>query len=238
MFLCQYHAKDELVKLDVGWLDKWKEYKLTDKKTSFGSIVRQCEKATVRIITDNDVREVNYLGKKNDIVTIKSGYAANDAMPLYFLLVRLQDTHPFVTFASFVEGGAKRVCFELSKDERAIIENWEGWFQNYKQNAFSARKLMPCNERYAVLKVTPDKFWGICWTFPWKIDFPVMICPYAIKRTQPDLGYGIGKASLEWDDHGEELYQLAYKYRADKKVTLEQIREAYKLFRNETETFI
>ena len=238
MFLRQYYTKDEVEKLDVDWLDKWKDYLLTDKKTSFGSIVKQCSKATVRIIMDNEVRVVTYLGKTKDNVTIKSGYAANDAQPLYFLLGQLLETHPYVTFTSFVEDGVNRVCFELSKNERALIENWKGWFQNYKQNVFSARGLMPCNEKYVVLKVEPNKYWSVNWTFPWEMEIPLMICPYTIKRTQPDILYGFGKPTLVWDDCEEKLYQMTYNQRADKSVTMEQIRDAYKDFRKETEAFI
>lgn len=237
MFLQQYHSKEELTTLNINWLDKWMDYVPTNNNISYATILRKSNNATVRICIDKDARNVSYLGKNKNVVSILMGSHSSDDMPWYFLFNQLLETHPYAVYTSYKEGKNAKACYELSKDKRPLIENWKDWFLSFKTNFFSARRLMPCNEKYIVLKVVPDKFWSVDWTFPWKMDVPLMICPYIIKRDDQDVSF-MRKTILAWDDCEEKLYQRVFDHRADEKVTLEDIRVAYKMFRIDTETYI
>lgn len=50
--------------------------------------------------------------------------------------------------------------------------------------------------------------------------------------------FGAGKTSLAWDDCEDVLYKMVFEHRADEKVTIEQIIEAYKVFKQDTEAYI
>lgn len=240
MFLRQYNSKEELQAMKLDWMDKWRDFTLMEKgsKTTFASILKDSKNATVRLFEADDAAVVSYKGKVKNTVSLVMGPAASDITPLHFLLNQLLESHPYVTYTSCVESGVDKVCYEMDKKNRQLIENWKGWFKYYQAHAYSARRLMPCNEKYAILKVERDDYWDVAWTFPWKMDVPFMICPYIIKREQPDRMFGLGKPSLVWDDCEEKLYQMVYEHRADKSVTLEQIRDTYKIFRSETEAYI
>lgn len=238
MFLQQYHTKEELSSMKVDWLDKWQEYTLADKKTSLSTIIRQGKNATVRYIIDDNAKEMTYVGRQRKMVCIKDGLLSKDSSILCFMLNYLMTSHPYVVYTTFTEEGAEKKCFELSKTKRPLIENWKGLFQSCKLRMLSTRMLIPCNDKYAALRVDRDEYWSVMWTFPWKLDVPLMICPYAVRRERTASTFGMGNVTMEWDDCEEKLYQMVFDHRADESVTLEQIRETYKVFRADTEVYI
>ena len=63
-----------------------------------------------------------------------------------------------------------------------------------------------------------------------------MICPYA--RRMEAGGWRPTVTKIEWDDSDGELYQLAFDNRADKTVTLEDIRKAYERFRTKLDPIV
>lgn len=239
MFLQQYHTPEELQKLNVDWVDAaWKEYGLSNK-TLFKKIIKDCQKLTVRVIADNGLRNVEYLGKQGKYIVIKKSIGAGENVPLLFLLNHLASTtHKYSVYTSYSEDGKSLPCYELAVNKRPLIENWKGWFARYKVIAYSARTLMPCNEKYSELRVKHQNHWPAARIFDWLFDGPFMICPYVVEHE--DLGYSYTSSvpKLVWNDDNEKLYQLVYENRVDESVTLEQIREKYKEFRKDTESAI
>lgn len=129
--------------------------------------------------------------------------------------------------------------FELSKGKpEVIIDDWTSWFKSYLyQNHYYSRNLMPCDDKYKCLRVKETNFLGgFCdHTFEKiKKKYPQMICPY-IRIT--DGGFFTESRMLK-ELVNDKLYNMVYDNRFDEAVTMEQIKETYRQFIDDTKQYV
>ncbi|MBO2525646.1 MAG: hypothetical protein CW341_08120 [Bacteroidetes bacterium] len=133
----------------------------------------------------------------------------------------------------------KVAYIELSKgNNEVIIDDWEVWFNQYLSHDHYSRNLMPCVEKYKVLHVKERVvIWG-CQDFTFSSvnqNYPKMVCPYVRFSEEGDSYYWPKKLKLSITD---KLYQFVYDNRFDESVTLEQIKEGYQNFLDDTKQYV
>lgn len=132
----------------------------------------------------------------------------------------------------------KVAYIELSKgNNEVIIDDWEVWFKQYLSLSHYSRNLMPCIDAYKALQIKENAvIWG-CQDFTFssiKQNYPKMVCPY-IRVPEDGNMYWTNKLC---ESVSERLYQFVYDNRYDESVTMDQIKEAYQKFLNDTRSSV
>lgn len=132
----------------------------------------------------------------------------------------------------------KVVYIELSKgNSEVIIDDWDIWFKQYLSLSHYSRNLMPCIDAYKALQIKENAvIWG-CQDFTFssiKQNYPKMVCPY-IRVPKDGNMYWTNKLC---ESVSERLYQFVYDNRYDESVTMNQIKEAYQKFLNDTRSSV
>lgn len=134
----------------------------------------------------------------------------------------------------------KDAYIELSKGDGDInveIEDWELWFDLYLSHQSYARNLMPCIDKYKHLRIKDLDIIRRCRDFTFNIviqDYPQMVCPYIRKQRK---GYVFRPEKLE-KSLSDKLYQYVYDNRFYEHVTMEQIKNTYKQFIDDTQQYV
>lgn len=134
----------------------------------------------------------------------------------------------------------KDAYIELSKGDGDInveIEDWELWFDLYLSHQSYARNLMPCIDKYKHLRIKDLDIIRRCRDFTFNIviqDYPQMVCPYIRKQRK---GYVFRPEKLE-KSLSDKLYQYVYDNRFYEHVTMEQIKDTYKQFIDDTQQYV
>lgn len=134
----------------------------------------------------------------------------------------------------------KDAYIELSKGDGDInveIEDWKLWFDLYLSHQSYARNLMPCIDKYKHLRIKDLDIIRRCRDFTFNIviqDYPQMVCPYIRKQRK---GYVFRPEKLE-KSLSDKLYQYVYDNRFYEHVTMEQIKNTYKQFIDDTQQYV
>ena len=176
--------------------------------------------------------EVNQ--EKISTVVIYYDYNSDDA---FFLHKIIRESHPYSNIDFYENKWNKHeIVFSRNKPNRVIgdMKMWLNMYMHADQQY--ARGLMPCPTEYDKLAVNlNDDIKEIlnyiyCGYFPYQ--GPVMVCPY-IKTYKNISCYG-----LKYDIVGEKLYSFVYKHRLDKSTTMEEIKQQYEQFYNDTKDLL
>ena len=130
-----------------------------------------------------------------------------------------------------------KVCVELTKgDSEVIIDNWDEWFKHYLLRNNYSRCLMPCVHEFKVLRIKDginNMGYGDFTFENVKQKYPQMICPY-IRVFKEGYHHPQNlKVSIS-----DKLYKYVYDNRFDESVTMEQIKETYKRFLDDTKQYV
>ena len=130
-----------------------------------------------------------------------------------------------------------KVCVELTKgDSEVIIDNWYEWFKHYLLRNNYSRCLMPCVHEFKVLRIKDginNMGYGDFTFENVKQKYPQMICPY-IRVFKEGYHHPQNlKVSIS-----DKLYKYVYDNRFDESVTMEQIKETYKRFLDDTKQYV
>ena len=132
----------------------------------------------------------------------------------------------------------KVVYIELSKgNSEVIIDDWDIWFKQYLSLSHYSRNLMPCIDAYKALQIKENAVIWECQDFTFssiKQNYPKMVCPY-IRVPKDGNMYWTNKLC---ESVSERLYQFVYDNRYDESVTMDQIKEAYQKFLNDTRSSV
>ena len=143
----------------------------------------------------------------------------------------------------FYTDSAKGIYVELEyceghcENPKIEIVNWEIWFKQYLSNNHYARNLMPCVDKYRNLRIKEKSittwFRDVTLGMP-RHDYPQMVCPYMKCSANSSICWH-NKLKLSISD---KLYQFVYDNRYDERVTMEQIKNTYKQFIDDTQQYV
>lgn len=168
-----------------------------------------------------------------------------------FCILESSDYNPFLNFIKYIcsKKGFMYLSFDKYNDGRKIIASKFDnhgvylkdimlWLIRYKRNTDYSRGLMPCNQRYQKLELS-DKFnlpFADDNTFSsFHIKYPIMICPYVRKFKDDDKYLRVRSLDISCD---ESLYDLVFKYRKDPNTTIDEIKDTYKMFLEDTKIYL
>lgn len=130
-----------------------------------------------------------------------------------------------------------KTCIEITKgDSEVIIDNWSVWFKQYLSRNDCSRSLMPCVNGYKALQIREgvNTLWYRDFTFEMvRQAYPQMICPYV--RVSKEGYHHPQNLKVSISD---KLYKFVYDNRFDESVTMEQIKEAYQRFIDDTKQYV
>lgn len=133
----------------------------------------------------------------------------------------------------------KNIYIELSKGDTEVkIDDWEVWFKSYMFQSHYSRNLMPCVDKYLKLRVKEDKIPMGCGDYTFirvRQKYPQMICPYT-RISNPANRQGVSHKLRE--SVTEDLFKMAYDNRYDETVTMEQIKNTYQQFLDDTKKYV
>lgn len=122
----------------------------------------------------------------------------------------------------------------FSNEQCELVSDIRKWLKAYSRSRSMARTLMPCLNKYNALRLREDMC--IPWAYDdissFKFSVPYMICPY-VKDVEP--GFFCTNVGLRWDDGDGKLAQMTYDNRFDKSTTMDEIIEAIRSFKKDTE---
>ena len=234
MFL-NYYLSDDERRLNFGGnsLDEWKQLLVGEESP----------KTLDEILKFNTIcfkKDMSYSGKiQLKIVEDKLEIIDNihDSDLLDFITYKIENHK----LRFYTEGPEKEkvVYIELSRgNQEVIIDDWKVWFNQYLSHAHYSRNLMPCVETYKALRVKEELIvWGcIDYTFCMiQQKYPKMVCPYIRISEDGDSYYWPKKLKISVSDR---LFQFVYDNRYDESITLEQIKEAYLCFLEDTRQYV
>lgn len=128
-------------------------------------------------------------------------------------------------------------CEGHCENPKIEIVNWEIWFKQYLSNNHYARNLMPCVDKYRNLRIKEKSIttWFRDVTLGMlRHDYPQMVCPYMKCSANSSICWH-NKLKLSISD---KLYQFVYDNRYDERVTMEQIKDTYKQFIDDTQEYV
>ncbi|MBO6081719.1 MAG: hypothetical protein J6P46_01705, partial [Bacteroidales bacterium] len=216
--------------------DRWRDYlyqyfngsKLLDFDYRFGEIVDKAAGKTV--VWSRSDRDFG-LDEKDDAIILR----VPESEVFDFLLRQLWETHPYpyTGTSPYWEGDG----FSLHCREVDPIHDFGKWMKRYSRRDIYARSMMPCNAEFKALRIDPEARFNFSYdsTFPVG-DYPKMICPY-VRRMEIGVWYPV-VSKVEWDDADGDLYQQVYDHRADKAVTMDDIKKAYESFREKLDPIV
>ena len=233
MFLNYYYSDDERrLNFSGVSLDEWKQLLVGDESPkSLDEILKFDTIYFRKDMSYSGEMKINQIGGKLEIID-----NINDSDLLDFITYK-SDNHKLKFYTEKTEKG-KVVYIELSKgNQEVIIDDWEVWFCQYLSHAHYSRNLMPCVEKYKVLRIKERVvIWG-CQDFTFSSVnqiYPKMVCPY-IRFSENGNLYWSKKLKISLSDR---LYQFVYDNRFDESVTMAQIQEAYQCFLADTKQYV
>lgn len=226
MFL-NYYLSDEERRLNFSGvsLDDWKQLLVGDESPkSLDDILKFDTIYFKKDMSYSGEMKLNQIGGKLEIID-----NIHDSDLLDFITYKI-DNHKLRFYTEETEKG-KVVYVELSKgNPEVFIDDWEVWFNQYLSHNHYSRNLMPCVEKYKVLRIKERVvIWG-CHDFTFgsvNQNYPKMVCPYIRFSEDGNPYYWPKKLKISASD---KLYQFVYDNRYDETVTMEQIKEAYQRF--------
>lgn len=235
LFVNYYLNEEERKKLfGVYALDEWKQLVIGNvTKLSLERIMQYDS-----IIINESMHlmdEMNLIMKDEHTLEIITNVYKNEALD--FITSKI-DNQKLRYFTETVENG-KVIYVELKKGNPEIeIDDWETWFKSYLYQDHYSRNLMPCVEGYKALRIKEDCFpWGYGDHTFYRIkkNYPMMICPYI---RYADKGNGNFQSYKLKECVTENLYKMVYDNRYDESVTMEQIKETYQRFLDDTKQYV
>lgn len=155
---------------------------------------------------------------------------------IFFLHKIISENHVYTSIDFYEDNGKKQeIIFSKHKIDN-VIGDMSTWLKTYMNaNNHYARGLMPCPENYKKLAINIDDCKGIlsnvyCGYLVYR--GPVMVCPYIRKYEN------ISCTGLEYNTADEKLFSFVYEHRADEAITIDEIKQLYEKFYNETKGFI
>lgn len=215
-----------------GWRDYLYQYVNDSKRLDFGHRFGEIVDKTAgkTVVWSRSGRDYG-LDEKDDAIILR----VPDAEAFDFLLRQLWQTHPYPCTGTspYWEGNG----FSLHCREIDPIQDYGKWMKRYSQRDIYARSMMPCNAEFKALRIDPEVRFNFSFdsTFPVG-NYPKMICPY-VRRMEMGVWYPV-VSKVEWDDSDGDLYQQVYDHRADKAVTLDDIKKAYEAFREKLDPIV
>lgn len=176
--------------------------------------------------------EVNQ--NKISTIVIYYDYHSDDA---FFLHKIIRENHPFSSI-DFYENTWNKQEMVFSKNiPHKVIGDMKMWLNMYMYTDQQyARGLMPCPTEYDKLAINLNDDikevlnYIYCGYLPYQ--GPVMVCPY-VKTYK-----SISCSGLKYDIAEEKLYSFVYKHRLDKSTTMEEIKQQYEQFHNDTKDLL
>ncbi len=235
MFIVYYLNEEERKKLFDGYaLDEWKQLVIDNKtKLSLEKIIQYDS-----IIINESMHlmdETNLIMKDEHTIEIVTNVYKSEALD--FITSKMEN-NKLRYYTEAVENG-KVIYVELKKGNSEVeIDDWETWFKSYIYQDNYSRNLMPCVEEYKELRIKKNCFprgFGDHTFNRIKKDYPVMICPYI--RCAGNGNSNSQSHKLK-ESVTENLYKMVYDNRYDESVTLEQIKETYQRFLDDTKQYV
>ena len=232
MFL-HYHLSEDERRVNFGNapLDEWKKFRIGEESQKTLADILEFETIYFKE-NESSPGEIkfNQIDDRLEIINL-------DCDLLGFITYKFKN-HKLRFYTEKTEKG-KVVYIELTKGEQeVVIDDWEVWFNHYLSHAHYSRNLMPCVERYKVLRIKERAVIGGCQDFTFSSvnkNYPKMVCPYIRFSEDGDSYYLTKKLKISVSDR---LYEFVYDNRYDESVTLEQIKETYQLFLNDMQQYV
>ncbi|MBR4453815.1 MAG: ATP-binding protein [Bacteroidales bacterium] len=227
LFINYYLEKDKQnAMFQSDLLNAWKQIKIGnyDCQKTLEEVLNY-DKIILKFDNNHHNMTIN-LSEKDNVLTIES-----DSQPL------ANNLSNFIVFMSsnrkwtYCTKENEYLRIELSKGVQELeIADWKIWFKKYLEGNTNRRRLMPCVKNYEKLRIIKDNvIWGYRDHTFYIInqDYPQMVCPYVrINNYQMELSIS------------DKFYKWAYENRFDQSVSMEQIKETYQLFIEETKQFV
>ncbi len=209
-------------------LDEWKQLVIGEEEKMSLEKILQYDSI---VITPGIVLRNIVLKQKDDSLEIQINDYDNEIIDF---ITRKIDNHKIRFFT--IDG--KNANYELSKGKpEVIIDDWKMWFNQYLSQGHYSRNLMPCIEKYKILRIKEERImWG-CYDSTFRVvkqSYPLMICPYIRVYANGNV---FGKHKLEVSV-SENLYKKVFDNRFDESVTMEQIKETYQCFLDDTKQYV
>ena len=187
------------------------------------------------ILLDNNYLDyrlgVELVFKEIDDNTLEVSYSNYDEI-LEFITYKT-DNHKLTYYTK----GDGRECLELTiGDSEVVIADWKAWFKHYLSHSNYSRCLMPCVGEYKALRIKEGINTLGYGDFTFELirqKYPQMICPYVRVLKEGYHHPQNLKVSIS-----DKLYKFVYDNRFDESVTMEQIKEAYQRFIDDTKQYV
>lgn len=169
--------------------------------------------------------------KEIDDNTLEISYS-NHTELLDFITYKT-DNHKLIYYTV----GDSRECVGLTIGEsEVVIDDWKAWFKHYLSRSYYSRCLMPCIGEYKALRIKEGINTLGYGDFTFELirqKYPQMICPYVRVFKEGYHHPQNLKVSIS-----DKLYKFVYDNRFDESVTMEQIKEAYQRFIDDTKQYV
>lgn len=141
---------------------------------------------------------------------------------LYMMLGQYYNRFVFTKDAIHITKGESLI--EIEDSDEARLE----WLKSYKHKYY-ARGTMPCPSRFSVLEV--DDVWREFTFDDFKLDYPIMVCPF-IRKYEDEGDFYSHTKCLEFNVD-DSVIDYVYKHRKNTCVTKEEISAAYARLKEE-----
>lgn len=170
----------------------------------------------------------SFIVDQNNAIIICYKYHCDDILFLH-KIIRDQYIH---TCINFYENSWKKheIFFSKVKIDN-VISDMELWLEMYMHTTHYHRGVMPCSTKYEKLAIKPNNMLRVyCGIFAYQ--GPLMVCPYTkiYKKF-----YCVG---LKYDTLSDSLFSYVYENRLNVDVTLDEIKDMYYQFKEETKDII
>ena len=231
MFIEYYSSKEQkeelFIKKNINYSD-WGQYILENenKGEKLCDIFEKYDKITLTKTNGSEV-EIVEIGTEIEIKYETS--FENIDLVIFIVFKAFNEGFNTVTI-NYLNSNNEQLILSKADNEDFILD-FKGWFNRRYKIRNYARGMMPCSKKYIALKLKDDynHITAVDHTFRsfGEFNHPKMICPYIV------LVDGELKLNVS-----EKLYDIVFENRYDEKVTKDDIKNAYKLFINDTEKFI
>ena len=221
--------KYENMKNIVSYDDMWKQYPVKysteDRKEHQVTIAEIMTAQEVVYACNTSQRNVKYMMftiNNQDVRLAKLSSVYTDKV-FDFVLTKLSQYYSCL----YYEHG--NCILSNTPREEYVADDKETQMQLlyvYKRQHVFARDYLPCNNKYAVLRINQDYSF-----YPYSVKVPAMVGPY--KRIFGSVKYD-DAIGLEYDVD-DEIIDYVYNRRYDQSVTKEQIKAAYEQFAKDYE---
>ena len=227
MFIEYYSSKEQkeelFIKKNINYSD-WEQSILKDK--SLHDIIKLYDKITITQISEYGI---NIKDTYTEIEIEYGGDSRYHELIIFIVFKASNEGFNTVTI-NYLDNNNEQLILSKTDTEDFIVD-LKSWFnRRYKKRNY-ARGMMPCSKKYIALKLKDDynHITAVDHTFRsfGEFNHPKMICPYIVIVDE------VLKLKVS-----EKFYDIVFENRYDEKVTKDDIKNAYKLFINDTEKFI